>query len=139
MLGLARQTPSWQLILADLALILFLMTAAALSAYRETDTNKTSVNAPAPLDVALGPAQAVYRPGPGLPTFSQWLESQPRDSRASLTIVSEYTGNDDDAAWSDARGMAEAAQAIGVRARVIIREGEKNTVQANLAYDQPEL
>jgi hypothetical protein len=141
MLGLSRHTPSWQLILADLALILFLMTAAALGAERGPQTAASVPNAdpsakrPAPVSIA--PAQALYRAGPDMPSLEQWLESQPRDPRASLTIIAQHIPGGEETAWSDARLMASTARAMNIRARVIIREGQENAVQASLAYDQP--
>ena len=136
MLSLTRHTPSWQLILADLALILFLMTAAALSADRGNPTGEVNSEAPQPVSVAS--AQALYRAGPNMPSLAQWLESQPRDPRASLTIIAEHTAGGEEVAWSQASSMAATARTMGVRARVILQEGEENLVQASLAYDQPE-
>ncbi|MEL6237092.1 MAG: hypothetical protein AAFQ90_00715 [Pseudomonadota bacterium] len=155
--ALTRSATSWQLILADLALILFLITAAALSG-GEQDTGAKEPPADgnaALLPGAVAPAQALYRAGPGLPTLAQWLEQQPRDPRATLTIIAQYTkagkardagpsnGRDDRAiseaerAWADARSMAATAQALGVRTRVIIRSGAQYDVHASLAHDQP--
>jgi len=146
MLTLTRNSNSWQLILADLALILFLVTAAALSAGGAVEEaieaidepDSTALPGPA-LPGALAPAQALYRAGPGLPTLGEWLEQQPRDPRASLTIVAQHVTGEDERAWSDARSMAATASAMGVRARVIIREGEASAIHASLAYDQPEI
>ncbi|NQX94709.1 MAG: hypothetical protein HRT64_07310 [Erythrobacter sp.] len=143
MLTLTRNSNSWQLILADLALILFLVTAAALSAGSGVDeARKDDGNdlATASLNEEnLAPAQALFRAGPGLPTLAEWLESQPRDPRAALTIVAEHAEGQDEKAWLAARQMAATAQALGVRARIIIRRSGQNTVHASLAYDQPSL
>ena len=140
MLTLTRNSNSWQLILADLALILFLVTAAALSAGGGIEEAIEAINEPdqTALPGTLAPAQALYRAGPGLPTLAEWLEQQPRDPRASLTIVAQHIAGEDERAWSDARSMAATANAMGVRARVIIREGEASAIHASLAYDQPE-
>ncbi len=126
---------SWQLILADLALILFLVTAAALTASSSFAEDRSE---PAPTPQPLAPAQSLYRAGPGLPGLAQWLEQQPRDPRASLTIVAQFGKGEAEQAWSDARSMAATAEALGVRSRVIIREGAAYDVYASLAYDQPE-
>ncbi|MEM9310142.1 MAG: hypothetical protein AAGA34_01735 [Pseudomonadota bacterium] len=136
--ALSRSPTSWQLILADLALILFLMTAAALTGGAEEDSAlppEPSFQPPTP--EAVAPAQALYRTGPGLPTLAQWLEQQPRDPRAALTIVARHGPGTADRAWADARAMAATASAMGVRARVIIREGARDDIHASLAYDQP--
>lgn len=141
MFTLARTTSSWQIILADLALILFLVTAAALSAGHGIGpgAGARATTDPAIRAAEQAPAQALYRAGPGLPTLAQWLEAQPRDPRAALTIVAEHAPGEEEAAWSDARTMAATAHALGVRSRVIIRESDHSAIHASLAYDQPAL
>lgn len=149
MLGRMRHSTGWQVILADLALILFLLTAAALS---EGEAGRNAGGGPrrgpeggnmtgaAPLQDAQGliaPAQALYRAGPGLPGFAEWLAEQPRDPRAALTIVAQHRPGRAAPAWTNARAMATSASAAGVRARIIIREGEADEIYASLAYDQP--
>ncbi|MEL6707121.1 MAG: hypothetical protein AAFP79_02475 [Pseudomonadota bacterium] len=135
MLTLTPQTNSWQLILADLALILFLVTAAALSAGSGFEESPDSARQPPGV---VAPAQALYRAGPGLPSLAEWLEQQPRDPRAALTIVAQHRIGEDEGVWSDARTMAATASAMNVRSRVIIREGKTNAVHASLAYDLPQ-
>ena len=134
MLTVVRNANAWQLILADLALILFLACAAALSA---GDASGDDPQSEAPAPQAMAAAQALYRAGPDVPSLAQWLKDQPRDPRAALTIVAEHTGANNEQAWEEARAMTDAARALGVRARVIIREGETDAVYASLAYDQP--
>ncbi|MEM1196902.1 MAG: hypothetical protein AAGH57_12420 [Pseudomonadota bacterium] len=146
--SLSRSPASWQLILADLALILFLMTAAALTGGEKPDGAPVSDRAqPDPLPPgAVAPAQALYRAGPGLPTLAEWLLQQPRDPRAALTIVAQHpetetaggrVNEEAERAWADARAMAATASAMGIRSRVIIRSGASYDVHASLAYDQP--
>ena len=141
MLTLARHSSSWHLILADLALILFLVSAAALSSESGVDASKKQDIAqenPAGMQ-PLAPAQALYRAGPGLPTLAEWLERQPRDPRATLTIVAQHTAGRENDAWSQAQRMAATASALGVRSRVVIQEGRSDAVHASLGYDQPAL
>lgn len=137
-LTLARTPPSWQLILADLSLILFLVSAAALSGSKGTKPGAETAASGSDA-AALAPAQALYRPGPGLPTLAEWLAAQPRDPRAALTILAEHARGEEERAWSDARAMAATASALGVRSRVIIRQSERSAIHASLAYDQPAL
>ncbi|MEL6485912.1 MAG: hypothetical protein AAFQ13_02035 [Pseudomonadota bacterium] len=140
MLALKRKPASWQLLLADLALILFLVTAAALTRSEDAARADASVvqadPAEGPGEVA--PAQALFRAGVGPVSLAQWLEQQPRDPRAALTIVAQYPPKDQSRAWSEAREMAATAAALGVRSRVIIRSGARYEVYASLAFDQPE-
>ncbi|MEM6585031.1 MAG: hypothetical protein AAF692_04695 [Pseudomonadota bacterium] len=141
MLTLARNTNSWQLILADLALILFLVSAAALTSGRGVEglEEQTIAQEDAVTPHSLAPAQALYRAGPGLPSLAEWLERQPRDPRATLTIVAQHTDGKEEDAWSQARRMAATASALGVRSRVVIQEGSSDAVHASLGYDQPAL
>lgn len=134
-----RNPSSWQLILADLALILFLATAAALTAdspLDEADKMKARADA-APQAQPLAPSQALFRAGPGLPTLAQWLAMQPRDPRAALTIVAEHAPGEEAKVWDDARQMAATAAAQDIRARVLIRSAQQSDLYASLAYDQP--
>lgn len=134
MMGAKHHSNSWQLILADLSLILFLMTAAALSgnkrfADRQSEAPEESTT--------LAQAQSLYRRGAGLPSLEEWLGEQPQDPRASLTIFAEHVAGKEEAAWAQAREMADAASRLGVRSRVIIRQGPRGDIYASLAYDQP--
>lgn len=131
---MSRSTTNWQLILADLALILFLVTAAALTARpaHAPTSSQTKTGHP-----ALAPTQALYRPGPNLPSIEEWLASQTPDPRAALTIFAQHRANDAEAVWQAAQDMATIARDSDVRVRVIVREGDTSEVYASLAYDQP--
>lgn len=140
MLSFQRSANTWQLILADLALILFLVAAAALTARstsEEEDQPNTEASQGKTPETDLAPSQALYRAGSGLPTLAEWLERQPRDPRAALTIVAQHAPGDEEIAWAEARRMAATASALGVRSRVVIRAGAANDIHASLAYDQP--
>lgn len=142
MLTLHRKPASWELILADLSLILFLATAAGLTAASQQLDNQSRAQASADKPPSKAPAQlaatqSLYRPGPGLPSLQQWLSRQPRDPRAALTIVAQHQPGKDLRAWDEARAMADIAKQLGVRSRVIIREGANYDLYASLAYDQP--
>jgi len=138
---MTRNPSSWQLILADLALILFLVTAAALTAGSPPDeAAKVEGRADAaPQAQPLAPSQALFRAGPGLPTLAQWLALQPRDPRAALTIIAQYAPGEEAQVWDDARQMAATAAAQNVRARVVIRPAQRNDLYASLAFDQPQI
>ncbi len=136
MRGVIRGPMTWHLILADLALILFLITAAALQ--NETLSRpEASVTGEGSGALAVQPSQALYRAGPGLVTLEQWLDAQPRDPRAGLTIVAQHAPGEADKVWNEARKMSQMAIAKGIRARVIIREASPTDLYASMAYDQP--
>lgn len=126
----------WQLILADLALILFLVTLAALAESLDADkaldgeTTRLSLGTEAPV-------QAVYRAGPEVMPFANWLASQPSDPRVSLTIYARYTPEDEATIWQQTRAMASAASDYQFRFRVVVSAGTSSDISASLAYDLP--
>lgn len=132
----------WQLIIADLALILFLLTLSALPAaeadtgHRLADREARGEEArpdPAPAEIAA--AQALFRPVPGGPSLSQWLASQPRDPRTTLTVFARHRPDGEAAAWQAARTLAAEARGRDVPVRIIIGAGAASDLYASLAYD----
>lgn len=140
---LARSGQGWQLILADLALILFLMTLSALPAVEaeaeairdlaDHDTPAADKRSIAPTEIAS--SQALYRPVGGGPGLAAWLAAQPRDPRATLTLFVRHRPGGEAAAWKKAQALAQDAQASGVAIRTIITAGQEEDVYASLAYD----
>lgn len=138
---LNRSGPSWQVILADLALILFLLTLAALPA-TEADIGQKLAHrearakeARALINPEIAAAQALFRPVAGGPTMAEWLAAQPHDPRATLTVFVRHLPGKDVAAWSTAKALAGDALASGVTVRTIITAGDEADVYASLAYD----
>lgn len=126
----------WQLILADLALILFLVTLTALPrTAADIATGLADRVAPAPPVAEVAAAQALYRPVAGGPSLGEWLASQPRDPRATLTVFAHYPAGGEAQAWASARGLAAAAQDSGVPVRTIITGAAEADLYASLAYD----
>lgn len=123
---------SWQLLLADLALILFLVTLTAL------------VNSDGKSDEALArpayvaPAQALFRPSARGPSLAEWLQEQPLDPRLTLTIIAQHSGEDQDLMWQNAQIMAASVVGAETRVRVLITKGKQSDLYASLAYDEPE-
>ena len=116
---------SWQVIIADLALILFMVTAAAMKRDREELAND-------PLPVRGEPV-AIYREAKGAPPVRQWLADQAPDARQRLTIVARHTpGRADEAATA---ALALAAEA-GTPARIVIEPSSRNEALAVLAFDR---
>lgn len=161
--SLPRRMPGWQFILADLALILFLLTLTGLPVDGVTDggmdkgTRAGLVNAPlgraaarsetrsnpagappdpAP-DPAIAPAQALYRPVAGGPSLAEWLADQPHDPRATLTIFARYPRGEEHTAWRAAEALLHDSAASGLAIRTIIAAGRERDLYASLAYDAP--
>jgi hypothetical protein len=149
-----RGSNGWQLILADLALLLFLVSASVLTTQEQSGQERTGQEQSAQERAARreqegeaqapggeGIALAVYRSGPDLPPGSpgldQWLALQQPDPRATLTITATHAAGDETRAWREARSLAQSAQAQGVRVRVMIRAGKTTGIAASLTYDEP--
>ncbi len=139
--GIARGGHSWQLILADLALILFLLTLSALPAAEAESARSLAARAVREKTERdetrpeIAPAQALFRPVPGGPDLGAWLRAQGPDPRATLTIFAVHTPGDETQAWTRADALAAEARAEGARVRMIITAGETPDLYASLAYD----
>ncbi len=118
---IARAGSGWQTVLADLSLILFMVTASAAS--------QEPVDAPLPPKVtlpALGDPVALWRAGAGVPALKDWLASAAPDPRLRLTIMAPPA--------QAAAAIALAAEA-GRPVRVLIEPGAGGLIAA-LTYDQ---
>ncbi|MCJ2178235.1 hypothetical protein [Novosphingobium album (ex Hu et al. 2023)] len=133
-----RAGQSWQTSLADLSLILFMATAAAVS----HQSPRLPVKAPSgPASAAPSPQTeplSVYVAAPGAPPLAQWLHDQAADPRQQLTITARYgpEGGAQSRALADAEHLLAEAGAQGQAARIVVEPGEGG-VRAVLAYDSP--
>jgi len=130
---IARGGGGWQTILADLALILFMVSVSA-----------TGGSAPAVPEPAPEPAQAailqaepgaIYRSAEGGPTLGQWLAGQPADPRQRLTVVARYADGQGQAVSTAALAWARDADAAGRPARIVLEPGAADDLLAVLAFD----
>lgn len=124
-----RQSQSWLMTLADLTIILFIITAADLSRAdaRVTETAQ-SVAA-----IATAEPVAIFRPGHG--SLAAWLAGQPADPRQQLTIIVRHAKGDQAASMGKGMALLEQAQQAGRYARMVVEEGEHSEIAAYLAYD----
>ena len=131
----------WQLILADLALIFFLLMLTALPAAEAENARPLAEKAArgeetqAPASAEIAASQALFRPVAGGPSLSEWLAAQPLDPRATLTVFARVRRGEDSAAWETARALASEAATSGVAVRTIITVGDEADLYASLAYD----
>lgn len=116
----ARAGTGWQTTLADLSMILFLVSAGAVNQSPPPDTT-------ASLPV-VGDPVALWRAGRGGPSLAQWLAAQPVDPRQRLTIVAAPE------AAAEAQSLAREA---GQPARVVLDPGQSAAPFAALSYDRP--
>lgn len=125
---IARAGTGWQYALADLSLILFMVTGAALT----QAVGKSGSMQPSP----QGEPLALWRAGAGAPPLREWLEAQAPDDRQQLTIVARYGAGGQARALEEARTLAVSAGEAGAEARIIVEPGEGGAA-ATLAYDVP--
>jgi hypothetical protein len=125
---MVRTGTGWQYVLADLSLILFMVTAATLS--QTMDAPKIATISPQSEPVAL------YRVEKGAPPLGQWLNDQSVDPRQQLTILAQYVPGRQAAALGQAEALAREAGEAGTSARIVIEPGQGGTI-ASLAYDVP--
>lgn len=133
---IVRAGTGWQTLMADLSIILFMVTAAALT---QAGPGKAESGGAQTGHANVGPSQrgepiAVYRTGKGAPSLGEWLDSQPRDQRQMLTIVSTYTPGKQADALTRATALARDADQRHVLTRVVVEPGAGDAT-ATLAYD----
>jgi len=139
---------SWQTILADLSLILFMVTASALA---NAGDGPLAADDPPPRPVPPPPRPApaappvipslraepvaVWRPVAGGPAIGAWLDEVARDPRLRLTISVRYAPGGRDGAIDQARRLNRAAGSHGESARIVIEPGEPAGIAAQVGYD----
>ena len=126
----------WQLILADLALILFLVTLSTLA---QTAERKKAEEAQASVNGTsqFAASQALFRPSADGPAMRDWLSDRPFDQRSTLTVYAQHSGADRDRMWEAAQALADQAAQSGYRVRTVITKGSTSDLYASLAYDAP--
>ncbi|WP_121114699.1 hypothetical protein [Croceibacterium ferulae] len=113
----------WQTTLADLALILFLVSASALD--RQEDAAPPTITVP-----QQGAPAAIWREGAGAPPLAEWLAGEQHDARLQLTLLATPADG--------ARALALAADLPGARVVVQPAKGQDRAtgITAVLAYDR---
>lgn len=129
-----RAGSGWQYAFTDMALILFMVSAAALA--KAPQAAKAAAPArPIASAPELADPVGLWRPAEGAPSLGAWLSAQPRDPRQRLTIVAHYAGSD--AAPASARAaslLRETAGAAGP-VRLVVEPGEADEIAAAITWD----
>lgn len=125
---------NWQMIIADLALILFMVTAASLDRGQGGEEGQPSEERDATLPIE-GEILALYRAHPSAPALDQWLADQAPDERQSLTIVARYEPGGREGAMQGAEELASAAGVQGLQARIVLEPGDYTDLFAVLSFD----
>jgi hypothetical protein len=122
----------WLVTLTDLALILFMITARALSQSEPADITKPHQMVGAPM---LAEPVAIFRPDGNAGSLRNWLASQSADPRQRMTIRVSYPDGGDAAAAGQALQLAQEARANGREPRIVLENGGVSDVSISLAYD----
>ncbi len=131
-----RSPSSWQTLTADLALILFLVTAQALSDNAERDQpteDARSEGDEAIVEPNTSSALAVHRPRRG-EDISQWLAATVTDQRQVATISVSYAEDDLAQVLAEGQRLISEAEALGVSASLIARPGITSTIIVTVDY-----
>ncbi|EGD59408.1 hypothetical protein Y88_1563 [Novosphingobium nitrogenifigens DSM 19370] len=150
---------SWQTILADLSLILFMVTASALANAPDAplgpdvDDSAPHHGAGKPPAPSVSPPQSpaarpapltpspeaepvgVWRAGAGAPPLPQWLHDVAADPRLRLTITVHYATGGQAAAMAQAARLSAEAGNRAAGARIVIEAGEPAGASAVVGYD----
>lgn len=127
----ARVGTGWQTTLADLSLILFMVTASAVS--RQPDRLPARSLATSHPTSPRSEPTAVWVGGPGAPALRQWLAGQPRDPRQQVTISAHYAPGRMAEAAAQAQALADEA---GDGARIVVEPGAPD-VRVVVGFDAP--
>ena len=122
----ARAGTGWQTALADLSMILFMLTAAAVEQAPVEPAPRPALPAAAPMP-ALGEAVAQWRPGSGAPALGAWLRASAADPRLRATLL---------AAPEQAEQAEAMVRSAGRPVRMVFEPGYGGGVVVYLAYDR---
>jgi len=114
----------WAIMLADLALILFIVTAS----YAGGD-HATASTEPDPIP------QAIYRASPEAPPIADWIAAQGLGKGARLQITMGYGPAHPETAMSAAAALTAEAVAAGAVPRIVLKP-DGGRPSAVLAYDR---
>jgi hypothetical protein len=144
----ANPQSGWQIILADLALILFIITAAALANAPEGPQSPFKPAPPPapkpaieskkgrPIAPSLrGEPVAVWTDGAGAPPLAGWLASEARDMRLRPTIIVRFVKGHQAAAFARAEALGNEAGPRAADARIVVEAGPADGAIVSLAYD----
>jgi hypothetical protein len=127
-----RVGTGWQTIIADLSMILFMLTASAV-ARQDPKPDAAPAHASPVQPAARSEPVAVWIAGEGAPPLREWLAQQPRDSRQQVTVTATYAPGAMDEALTRAQALARQAG----DARVVVEPGAPG-VRVVIGYDAPE-
>lgn len=132
---IVRTGTGWQYALADLSLILFMVTASALA---QAGGTKAALQPPLPLPAiaaAMGSEPvAVWSASPDAPLLADWLRQVGADSRLEVSVVVRYADGGREAAMAQAEQLVVAGGARARYARILVEPGTRIGASVSLTY-----
>ncbi len=132
---IVRAGTGWQYALADLSLILFMVTASALA---QSGGPKAAVLPAPPLPpiaAAMGAEPvAVWSAGSDAPPLAGWLEQVGADQRLEVSVVVRYGDGGREAAMAQAAQLVAAGGARAKAARILVEPGARTGASVSLTY-----
>lgn len=126
---------NWQIMLADLSIILFLMTFSALA--HDDGLKPKPRAAPAVISApAVAEPVAAWRAGQGAPPLGEWLKSQAADARMRINVHAAYSAGRREQLLSEAAAVGADPALAGRAVRLILEPGAADAVTVTLTYDQ---
>ena len=121
----ARLDHGWQILLADLSLILFLATGTALAA---------EPGAAEPPVVRAEPV-AVFGTDDSPGALARWIAAYRPDPREALTIVVRYPRAAMPQALARATMLAQEARSSNRAIRIVLEDSAQSSTQASFAFE----
>lgn len=124
---------AWLVPLADLSMILFIITGTAMSSRPPEPPGQMEAQQEG--GFAMGVASSVFVDAPGGPSLAEWLAATPPGPGEQLTIEGRFALDDRTRVAARAEELAQQALAMGIAARVILQPAGETRVQALVAHD----
>lgn len=132
---IVRAGTGWQYALADLSLILFLVTASALAQANSAAKSLPSTLKPAPIAAAFTTEPvAVWSAGEGAPLLADWLAEVAADPRLEVQIVVRFSDSRRDVAVAQAVQLVAEGGPRASAARILVEPGESSGASVSLTY-----
>ena len=127
-----RGFSGWQTALADLALILFVVVAAA---HREGAADSAPEDAPDPIELALGQPMAVFRQS-GDADLTRWLASRELAQGEIATVIVRHEPGRAAQAVDEAATLLAEIERTGKEARLLVETSRFPETLVVIAHDQ---
>lgn len=139
---MVRAGTGWQYALADLSLILFMVTASALVHVAAKAGDAPPLNAqgaPERMSQRIAAAMdsspvAVWSAEPGAPPLADWLARAAADPRLEVRVIVRFSGDTREAAVARGLRLVEAGGVRAGSARLLVEPGQSDGASVSLFY-----